>query len=65
MNTTCIVCHKPIKVMAFRGSDFCSDDCRKKSGADIKAEGTMMFVTPEEAAQIKRRREFRSGVVIR
>ena len=56
MNKYCKNCHNEIKVMAFVGTDFCSDDCKKKSGKDIKAEGTMMFVTPDEAKKIREAR---------
>lgn len=44
----CRVCFKKINVMAFRGTEFCSDVCRKKAGADVSSVGSYMFVTNEE-----------------
>lgn len=32
----CQNCGRPIEVAIFRGEDWCSDDCRKALGADIK-----------------------------
>ena len=45
-----------IITMAFRGSGFCCDDCRKAVGADVSSVGTYMFLTTEEAELIRNRR---------
>lgn len=53
----CKVDNKPIKVMAHRGTGFCSIDCRKKAGDDVSSVGTIMFVTTDERHKIEKRRE--------
>ena len=42
--------------MAFRGTGFCSVNCKKKYGKDVSSVGTIMFVTSGEKAAIEEAR---------
>lgn len=44
----CSVDGKVIKTMTFKGTGFCSVECRKKAGDDVSSVGTHMFVTASE-----------------
>ena len=55
MKTKC-PCGKKITVMAFRGTGFCSVNCKKKHGKDVSSVGTIMFVTSGEKAAIEEAR---------
>lgn len=61
----CSVCENKIEVMAFKGTPFCSDTCKKKGGADVPSVGTHMFVTTAEKRMIDgaRNGEGQLGVV--
>lgn len=53
----CVSHGREIKTMAFRGTGFCSEDCKKLAGADVTSVGTIMFVTTEERHRIMKARE--------
>ena len=53
----CVSHGRPIETMAFRGTGFCSEDCKKIAGADVSSVGTVMFVTREERTKIMAARE--------
>jgi len=53
----CITHGREIKTMAFRGTGFCSINCRKEAGADVSSVGVVMFVTREERDKIMKARE--------
>lgn len=53
----CISHGREIKTMAFRGSGFCSIECRKLAGDDVSSVGTIMFVTIDERKKIMKARE--------
>lgn len=54
----CKQCGTKIEMMAFRGSGFCSDQCKKDAGVDRPSVGTYMFVTTDEKRMIE---EYRNG----
>ena len=53
----CVSHGREIKTMAFRGTGFCSVECKKEAGADVSSVGTIMFVTNEERNKIMKSRE--------
>lgn len=57
MEDNCTVCKTKIETMAFRGTGFCSDICKKKGGKDVSSVGTYMFVSLEERDAIVKSRE--------
>lgn len=61
MNENCVVCHRKIEVAIFKGSDYCSDQCKKAAGADVSSVGTHMFVTTEEYQKILKGRLASNG----
>lgn len=56
MDEICKTCGTTIQVMAFRGTGYCSVDCKKAAGIDHATQGTLTFLTREEAAMIKENR---------
>ena len=54
----CLVCGRGIEVAIFKGSGYCSIDCRKKAGLDTSSVGTYMFVASDEKQLIE---EIRRG----
>jgi hypothetical protein len=65
MTEFCKVDGEPIEVMAFKGTGFCSVNCRKEAGDDVPSVGTHMFVTTAEKRMIDgaRNGEGQLGVV--
>lgn len=55
-DTTCNNCGKTIQVMIFRGSGYCSIDCKKALGLDHAPYGNMMVVTASEQQFVEKRR---------
>lgn len=53
----CVVDGREISIPIFKGSGFCSIDCRKEAGADVSSVGTVMFVTTDERHKIMKARE--------
>lgn len=60
MDDKCIACGNEIKVAIFKGSSFCSVDCKKSSGLDTPSVGTYMFLTRHEADALNRARAIRN-----
>ena len=57
----CKNCLKGIKVMAFRGTGYCSVTCRKQAGIDHPPYGNMMVVTSDEQALVEKRRRSKAA----
>lgn len=55
-NKTCPNKHE-IHVAIFKGTGSCSVDCRKAQGIDHATQGTLTFLSRDEAALIKEARE--------
>jgi hypothetical protein len=53
----CITHGREIKTMTFRGTGFCSIECKKEAGADVSSVGTIMFVTLDERDKIMKARD--------
>lgn len=56
MDNNCTNCGRQILVMAFRGTGFCSVNCKKASGIDVGSQGTLTFLTREERQIIEESR---------
>lgn len=51
-NGRCTVCTKKIKIQIFKGTGFCSKECKKAAGHDVSSVGIYMHVTNEERDMI-------------
>lgn len=60
----CKNCDKKIQVAIFKGSGYCSIDCKKALGDDVSSVGTHMFVTRDEKKMIDQARNNPTSMLV-